>query len=390
MMIQRPIQFPERNSFFLFGPRGSGKTTLLQERFPSERAIWIDLLDIAVYDQLLLEPQRFSAMIDAPGKTLWPVVIDEVQKLPRLLDLVHSQIQKHKRQFVLTGSSSRRLKQQGTNLLAGRAWIYHLYPFSSPELGHEATSFPLQRVLELGTLPDAYLATRPEEAIEFLNAYAGTYLEKEIQQEQWVRNLAPFRKFLAIAAQMNGKILNKSNIASDIGTHDVTVAHYFEILEDTLLGFMVPAFHTSIRKAQKQAPKFYFIDPGIKRALDRTLTVPLLPQTSAFGEAFEHWIILEFIKRSSYQRLNWRFSYLRTKDDVEIDLIIERPGKARLLIEIKSTARVSPRDASSLERLGNDLDEKATRYLLSNDPLSQNFGKTRARHWLTGLNEIFQ
>ncbi len=119
-----------------------------------------------------------------------------------------------------------------------------------------------------------------------------TYLEKEIQQEEWVKRLEPFRKFLAIAAQLNGKILNRSKIAREVGVQDVTVAHYYEILEDNLLGFYLPAFHRSVRKAQKQNPKFYFIDPGIKRALDRTLSLPLMPQTSAYGEAFEHWVIL--------------------------------------------------------------------------------------------------
>ena len=133
--------------------------------------------------------------------------MDEVQKLPRLLDIIHAQIQKKKRQFILTGSSSRRLKQRGTNLLAGRAWVYHLYPFSSFEMGKR---FNLKSALEWGSLPEAALAKNKEDAREYLNAYVGTYLEKEIQQEQWVRKLQPFRKFLSIAAQMNGKIINKS------------------------------------------------------------------------------------------------------------------------------------------------------------------------------------
>src|SRR5690606_27513514 len=142
-------------------------------------------------------------------------------KLPKLLDIVHSEIQKTKRQFILTGSSSRKLKQQGANLLAGRAWLYHLFPFTSGELGND---FDLKKGLQWGSLPDAILAENELASREFLNAYVATYLEKEIQQEQWVRNLAPFRRFLSIASQMNGKIINHSRIAKEVGVNDVTVA----------------------------------------------------------------------------------------------------------------------------------------------------------------------
>ncbi|MEQ1664137.1 MAG: AAA family ATPase [Bdellovibrionales bacterium] len=386
-MIQRTSKLSNSHSFFLFGPRGSGKTTLLSQQFSELDTIFVDLLDIGFLDELLLDSNRFVALIDSKENVGKRVVIDEIQKFPKLLDVVHSQIQKRKRQFILTGSSSRRLKQQGSNFLAGRAWVYNLYPFSTFELGQ---NFDLKKVLEWGSLPDAILSKDVLEAKEYLNAYVGTYLQKEIQQEQWVKNLAPFRKFLAVAAQMNGQIINKSKIAVDVGVDDVTVANYFEILEDTLLGFLLPAYHNSVRKAQKQAPKFYFIDPGIKRALDKTLTVSLLPQTTAWGDAFEHWIILELIKNVSYLRLDWSFSYLRTKEDVEIDLIIERPGQKKLLLEIKSKDRVTEADAKSLETLGVDLDSKAEKWILSNDRLEQKFGSTRALYWESGLRELFE
>lgn len=386
-MIHRSINPSKSNSFFLFGARGAGKTTLLDALFSKEDTLFVDLLDIDFFDQLMLDQGRFLALIDSPENKNKRVVIDEVQKFPKILDIVHSQIQKRKRQFILTGSSSRRLKQQGVNLLAGRAWVYNLYPFSTLELKE---GFNLKKALEWGSLPDAYLAENILEAKEFLSAYVNTYLQKEIQQEQWVRNLEPFRKFLAVAAQMNGKIINKSKIAKEIGIDDVTVANYFEILEDTLLGIILPAYSESVRQSQKQAPKFYFIDPGIKRALDRTLSVELLPQTSAYGEAFEHWVILEIIKNSSYQRLDWEFSYLRTKDDVEVDLIIKRPGKPKLLIEIKSKSKVHEGDVKALESLGKDIDKKAERWLLSNDSLEQWFGKNRAIHWQKAMLELFE
>lgn len=385
-MIKRMCKLSENQSFFLFGPRGSGKTTLLQEHFKADSTVYVDLLDIDFFDQLMLDSKRFEALIDAPENINKRVIVDEVQKFPKILDVVHQQIQKRKRQFILTGSSSRRLKQQSANLLAGRAWIYNLYPFTSAEL---ADQFVLNKTLERGSLPDAILASSDEDAREFLNAYVSTYLQKEIQQEQWVRNLEPFRKFLAVAAQMNGRIINKSKIAREVGIDDVTVAHYFEILEDTLIGFMLPAHHNSVRKAQKQAPKFYFIDSGIKRALEKTLTVQLLPQTRAWGDAFEHLVILEIVKNISYARKDWDLSYIRTKEDVEIDLIITRPGEPKLLIEIKSKELVKEEDAKALETLGKDLDAKAEKWILSNDSLEQKFGSTRALHWKKGLKILF-
>lgn len=386
-MIQRSCKLPKKHSFFLFGPRGCGKSTLLHEIFSPQDTLFLDLLDIRLLDDLMMDPGRFERMIEAPEERNKRVVIDKIQKFPRLLDIVHWQIQRTKRQFVLTGASARKLKQAGTNLLAGRAWLYHLFPFTSGELGE---LFDLKRALERGTLPDSYLAESAADAREYMMSYVATYLEKEIQQEQWVRNLEPFRRFLAVAAQMNGKILNRSSIAREVGVNDVTVSNYYEILEDTLLGFHLPAFHKSIRKAQKQAPKFCFIDTGIKRALERTLTVELLQQTYAWGDAFEHWVILEIYKNVSYQRLDWSFSYLRTKDDLEIDLVIERPGLPPALIEIKSKDKVSEADAKSLESLGLDIHRKAERFLFSMDPLEARFGKTRAFKWDKGIRVLLE
>lgn len=385
-MIKRICNPTKSNSFFLFGPRGAGKTTWLQSRYSEDEALYIDLLEPTTFDEYQLDITRFTALITAPENSEKVVIVDEIQKLPALLDIVHKHIQLHKRIFVLTGSSGRRLKQESTNLLAGRAWVYHFFPFSTFELGEK---FNLTQCLERGSLPDAFLATNNEDSREYLNAYAGTYLQKEIEGERWVRNISPFRKFLAIAAQMNGKIVNKSKIAREVGLDDVTVSNYFEILEDTLIGFLLPSFHTSVRKAQVQAPKFYFIDPGIKRALDRTLTVSLLPQTKAWGDAFEHWIVLEFKKLINYFRLDWEMSFVRTKDDVEIDLVIDRPGERNILVEIKSKEKVVASDAKALESLGADLDPTAERWLLSRDSLQQTFGKTRAIYWRDAFIQFF-
>ncbi len=209
-MIQRHVKLPKNKSFFLFGPRGAGKSTLLQNTLITRKPVIFDLLDIELVDELSLHPKRF---VDRIGENTSIVIVDEIQKLPKLLDYVHLLIEKNKIQFILTGSSARRLKQKGTNLLAGRALVRELYPFSTLELDKH---FDLTKALQRGGLPDSYLANTDEDAADYLRAYTLTYLEKEIQQEQWVRNLEPFRKFLIIAAQMNGKIINRAAISRDI------------------------------------------------------------------------------------------------------------------------------------------------------------------------------
>jgi predicted AAA+ superfamily ATPase len=347
--------------------------------------LFIDLLDYALCDELSLNPKRFDQIISQEENKSKIIVIDEVQKLPQLLDRVHHFIVKEKRIFFLTGSSSRRLKQRGVNLLAGRAFLYHLYPLSSKELGPDS----LQRLLCFGGLPMAYFAVTDNEAREYLRSYIQVYLEKEIQQEQWVKKIIPFKKFLRIAAQMSGKIINKSAIASDIGVDDMTVHSYFEILEDTLIGFWLPMYSTSVRKSIRQASKFYLIDTGVKRALSQELSMELQAGTSVYGELFEQWIVLEIKKRIEYARLDWEMYYVRSKNDVEIDLVITRPGRPLLMIEIKSSARVSEKDAKHLLSLGSDISSEAEKYILSQDPEAQVFEQVKAYCWEVGLDRIF-
>lgn len=383
-MIPRISLLPPKKSYFLFGPRGAGKSTLLAAEFRDKNHLVLDFLDLELVDELSLNPKRFVDRIEASKASI--IIVDEVQKLPRLLEYVHSLIEKKRIQFVLTGSSARRLKQKGTNLLAGRALVRELFPFSTFELKDQ---FDLTKALQRGSLPEAYIASTDEEAADYLRAYTLTYLEKEIQQEQWVRNLDPFRRFLPIAAQMNGKIINRASIARDVGVDDMTIASYFEILEDTYIGFHLPAFAHSFRRQIRQAPKFYLIDPGLKRALERTTSVPLLPQTSAFGDAFEHWIVLEFLKLSRYFKPDWQLYYLMTKDEAEIDLVIKRPGQPLLLIEIKSKEKVTQHDARFLETLGNEFEEATEKLLVSNDTLPQVFQSTHAKYWKEALKDLF-
>src|SRR5690606_7834379 len=225
------------------------------------------------------------------------VVIDEVQKIPKLLDVVHRKIDESKRagrslRFILTGSSARKLRRGAANLLAGRADVYALFPLTAEELGE---SFSLEDALAFGTLPSLLDRDTTASKNRYLEAYARTYLKEEIWNEHLVRKLDPFAQLLEIAAQMNGRVLNFASIGRDAGVDTKTVQSYFQILEDTLLGFFLPPYHASERKRETTNPKFYFFDTGVKRALERMLTVPVLPRTYAYGEAFEHWVILEIM-----------------------------------------------------------------------------------------------
>jgi uncharacterized protein len=391
-MFHRSITISNKRSFFLFGARGTGKSTFIKKQFLAEakNLITLDLLDPELEDELARNPSRLRARLQRPGpKPEW-IFIDEVQKVPRLLDMVHKLIEDEGMKFILTGSSARKLKRGAANLLAGRATLHHLHPLTTAELGD---SFSLDAVLHWGSLPSVstvestVAAEADAERRDYLRSYAFTYLKEEIQAEQLIKKLAPFRNFLPIAAQMNGKILNYSSIARQVGTDTKTVQSYYEILEDTLVGFRLPGYSRSVRKQQASHPKFYLFDPGVKRALDRTWTASLTEGTSAYGEAFEHWVVLEFFRQCDYFKTDHQLSYLRTKDDAEVDLILSRPGDPDVLIEIKSAERVDPIAVRKLRRISEAF-PKARSYYLSRDPLPQKIEGVECLHWRQGLAEI--
>ncbi len=383
-MFRRMQKLSKSNSLFLFGARGTGKSTLLKQLFSSENTLWIDLLSEQDEGRFGRYPDELSKVL--AGKEYSRVIIDEVQKAPKILDIVQIEIEKKRSQFILTGSSARKLKRGAGNLLGGRAFTFHLYPLTYRELGSQ---FDLMSALQFGTLPQVFSYQNQEDIMDYLRAYVTSYLKEEILVEQLVRSLNPFRDFIEIAAQTNGKIINFAKISREIGVDDKTVKNYYQILEDTLLGFFLPPFHRSIRKRQREAPKFYLFDVGVKRSIAKTLKVSLVPSTYGFGDSFEHFIVSECIRMNEYCKLDYSFSYLRTKDGVEIDLVIERPGQQDLLIEVKSTTRVSADDAKTLNSIAKDWDQKAQAEIWSLDEVEKREGAVHCRHWRSALDEYF-
>ena len=386
-MKKRLLILEQDYSLFLFGARGVGKSTLIEATFSIKKRLIINLLDVNQEDRLARNPNELIELVEGAASDVTHVVIDEIQKIPKLLNIVHLLLESRhcQKYFILTGSSARKLKMAGVNLLAGRAFVSHLYPFSYLELGDD---FNLQQALSYGLLPKVTGFATEKSKQRFLQAYTLTYLKEEIWAEQLVKNLDPFRKFLEVAAQCNGKIINYSTIARDVGADDKTVKNYFSLLEDTLLGQLLEPFHHSFRKRLKSAPKFYFFDLGIARALAHHLSIPPVAGTSYYGELFESFIIIECIKLASYFQPEFRFSYLMTADHVEIDLVVERPGKPLLLIEIKSSQQVKIDDLRSLQTLANELGN-CEAVSFSNDPTPRKVGNVMIHPWRDGVKKFF-
>jgi uncharacterized protein len=383
-MVNRIVQFTGKNSFFLFGARGTGKTHLLKKQYASEANWYIDLLSPELARRYLLQPSVFVQELAARKPVPEWVIIDEVQKAPALLDLIHQRIESDRQKFILSGSSARKLKRGAANLLAGRAFVYNLYPLTAKEMGDQ---FDLEEALNWGTLPRLLELTDIQDKKEYLKAYANTYLREEILQEQIIRNLEPFHRFLSVASQMAGKVINYSKIALDAGTSVPTIQSYFQILEDTLLGFTLPQFHESIRKRQRSNPKFYFFDGGVQRALSDELNTSINPRTFYYGYAFEQFVINEINRLQSYYRKDYRLSYLLTGAGVEIDLILERPGIKRAAIEIKSTSVITKSDLRGLLSLGKDI-ANCDLFCLSMDPVPKIIEGVNCLPWQAGLVEI--
>lgn len=333
-MYVRTLDLPtllKKKSFFLFGPRGTGKTTLVRHRLMDVTVI--DLLEIRTYREYLKDPSLISEQMLHPV-----VVIDEVQKLPDILDEVHRLIESRKVTFLLTGSSARRLKRGGANLLAGRAWWAELFPLTSREI----PDFDLMTYLNRGGLPAIYPS---EEYVEELRAYTALYLKEEIQNEALTRKVAQFSEFLDLMALSNGEEISYQSVAVDCGVSPNSIKNYIQILEDTLVAFQLKAYtKTRKRKAISRA-KCYFFDIGVTNSLAGRGEI--LAGSELFGKAFEHLILLEVRAFISYRRKTIAMSYWRSTSGFEVDLILADLWA----IEIKGTKAIRDKHLKGLRAL---------------------------------------
>ncbi|MFY9342350.1 MAG: ATP-binding protein [Planctomycetota bacterium] len=340
-MYTRSLQVPDQ-TFFLFGPRGTGKTTWLRQQLPD--AHWFDLLRLPLVLELTRRPETFRSRVEALPKGSW-VVIDEVQRLPALLDEVHSLHSEHGRRyrFALSGSSARKLRRLDVNLLAGRAITRQFFPLTAAELDFD---FALDDLLASGCLP--MVRSEPKSAVDVLEAYVGTYLREEVQQEALTKDIGSFTRFLDVAAVCNGQVVNVTGVARDAGVARPTVARYFDILVDTLIGAWLPAWRPRARIKEVQHPKFFLFDPGVARALSGRLREPLEPVERGF--LLETLVMHELRAAINVQGLGGTLSYWRTPSGSEIDFVWER-GKKRIGIEVKAAREWRPEFGSALAGL---------------------------------------
>lgn len=323
----------KKKSLFLFGPRGIGKSSLVRHALPGARVI--DLLDDDMFLTISQRPRALGELIRPSDKL---VVIDEVQKVPAILDEVHRLIESSSIRFLLTGSSARKLRARGVNLLGGRAWEALLLPLTSREI----LKFDLLRILNRGGMPHIYLS---EEPAEELRAYVSLYLREEVKAEALVRNLGAFSRFIDVLALANGEELHLQNLASDAAVPVRTLEGFLHVVEDTLLGFQVPPFLSTRKRKAITRSKFYFFDVGVVGALTRRGEVH--PKSELFGRTLEHFLMLELRAYLSYARRDEPLQYWRSTSGFEVDCVV---GDT-LAVEFKSTGRVGDSDLRGLKAL---------------------------------------
>ncbi len=325
------LQFNTSETCFLWGPRQTGKSTLLRSIYPEAKRY--DLLLSDQYQRLLLQPSLIREeclAIDLKGENQTsPIIVDEVQKIPILLNEIYWLIENRKLRFILCGSSARKVKRGRGNLLGGRAVRYELHPLVYPEI----PDFSLGRALNAGLLPRHYLRKSPH---QLLQAYVGDYLKEEIAAEALTRNMPAFSRFLQIAALTNGELTKYNNIASECGVSAPTVKEYFSILEDTLIGRMLPAFRKRAKMRLIGAPKFFFFDIGIVAHLTHRGKVN--PGSELFGRAFEHLIYMELTAHSDYSGVNYPITYWKTASGFEVDFVL---GDHEIAVEVKGADLVT-------------------------------------------------
>jgi predicted AAA+ superfamily ATPase len=335
-MYDRKQHFPDagNTSYFLWGARQTGKSTLLKNKY--KEALWFDLLLADVYERLLRNPTYLRETILA-NPSITHVIIDEIQRIPTLLNEIHWLIEHTSVQYILSGSSPRKIVRSETNLLGGRALRYELYPLVSAEI----PDMDLLKALNHGLLPRHYQAENPK---RMLAAYVGNYLKEEISTEARIRNMQVFTRFLEAAAFSNGEMVNYSNIASDCGVSSPTIKEYFHILEQSMLGRFIHVYQKNPKRRVIQAPRFYFFDVGVANYLIKRTAIQF--KSDAFGRAFEHFIYQELYAHSHYSGLDYPLSFWHTASQMEVDFIL---GDHEVAIEVKGTDMVQVRHLKGLK-----------------------------------------
>ena len=358
---QLDLSLSSEETCFLWGPRQTGKTTLLKALFPN--SIYYDLLLSDQYRRFIADPSLLRQECEAKNlngnNQKSPIIVDEVQKVPELLDEIHWLIENRGLRFILCGSSPRKLKRSSANLLGGRSVRYELFPLVFPEINN----FSLPTALNHGMLPRHYLSKSPRKLLE---SYISDYLKEEISAEAVTRNIPAFNRFLEVAALSNGEMINYNNIANDCGISAPTIKGYFQILEDTLIGKFIPAYRKRVKRRLIRAPRFVFFDIGVVAQL--THRGEVLEGSELFGRAFEHFITLEILAHSSYSDIGYPISYWRTASQLEVDLILGTD----IAIEIKTTDRATDKHLKGLRAFKDEHTCKCI--LISRDPVSR---KTR-------------
>jgi predicted AAA+ superfamily ATPase len=358
---------------FLFGARQTGKSTLLKERFKG--AIYYDLLNPDVRKAFKRNPNSLKeALWNKAVGTL--VIIDEIQKVPELLDIVHTLMVEKGLWFILSGSSSRKLKRSGANTLGGRAIPETLYPLVWPEV----TDFQLDRAIQNGMIPRHYMV---EDATKRLSGYVKVYLDEEIREEGEVRELDAFERFMEVAAISDGEMLNYSNIASDCGVSAKTVKSYFQILYDTLIGYEIPAYRKEIKRRIIQAPRFYYYDVGLANYLMGRHS--LKRGTDDYGHAFEHFVMQEIIAYKGYNDKRDEISYWHTYDKKEVDAVI---GDAKIAIEVKSCEQLKTKHKAGLKAFKEEHPD-CRLILVSLDPITRQSGDVEQIYILDFLKMLW-
>ena len=330
---KRTINIPDNKNIFLFGVRGSGKTAMLKRLYPS--ALYIDLLDESLYQNYLSNIGLFYKEVSAFRDDAL-VIVDEIQRMPQLLNEIHRLIESSNRRFILTGSSARKIKAKGVNLLGGRAGITYLYPFIPEELGQD---FNLEQALRYGLLPIVYSS---HDRSDKLKDYVGAYLKEEIKAEALVRNLSNFARFLEIAGLYHGQVVNMSTIASEAQINRRSVSEFFSILEDTMLGFFLPAYSPKLRLREQKGRKFYFIDPGLARTVKKNFDSVSVEEKGFLFEGLTAQILRAYGDYYNLYDDIYYWSSLGAKQ-TEVDFILKR-GESLIAIEVKAKTQVSSQD----------------------------------------------